>query len=275
MKRRNFIKTTGLGIAALTVVGNKIYANNEFNKTKLNIVVLLSGGVNFNDIISKKNKQLLCFENNFSGKIICHTHLKYSGKNLEHAQALLNALQSFKGNSHKQIFISSENSETTEHVLNSNIPFDILHVKTLNIDKPNNADAAVFEKAFENFTPANDTTVILNLEDTDVAHYNSEKYKEVLSFYSEQITKIAEFIFNDYTSQKYEPTLTVFSVLGRNCFSNEIGSTNMAFSSDHYDESARDLFCLSYQKSNHKMILFDDTAIDSSEFFKSIPVVSV
>lgn len=269
MKRRNFIKTTGLGLAAITSNCSHIFATNGFTKIKLNVVLLLSGGVNLNDIIKNDNNKSICFDSNFLGKIICHNQIKYSGNILEHPNALLHALQSFRSNTHHQIFIGNQYTESTNCILNSNIPLEIQTVTPLNIDKPYNADAAVFEKAFQKLNPLHDTTVILNLEDTDVAHYSYEKYLEVLSYYSLQLNKISAIIFNESNNQNYHCTLTVASVLGRNGFANDIGSDNFSYCSDHYHENARNLFLLSYQKSSHKTFIFDETPLDSSEFFKA------
>ncbi|HRG58898.1 MAG TPA: hypothetical protein PK323_08040 [Bacteroidia bacterium] len=270
MKRRNFIKTTGLGLAVITSNCSNIFATNGFTKIKLNIVVLLSGGVNFNDIVKNdNNNNSICFDSNFQGKIICHNKVKYTGNIMEHADALLAALQPFKSNPHQQIFIGNQYAESTNCILNSNIPLEIHAVSPLTIDKPYNADAAVFEKAFQNLNPLNDTTIILNLEDTDVAHYSYEKYLEVLSYYSLQLNKISAIIFNESNNQNYQCTLTVASVLGRNGFANDIESENFSYCTDHYHENARNLFLLSYQKSSQKTLIFDETPLDSSEFFKA------
>ncbi len=65
MKRRNFIRNTGLGIAGLAL-SNNIYGEKLSTKKSLNIFILMSGGVCFNDIIEVKNSPTLKLFNDYT-----------------------------------------------------------------------------------------------------------------------------------------------------------------------------------------------------------------
>ena len=77
MKRRNFIKNTGLTIAGLAFT-NSIYSKNNSENKSLNIIILMSGGVGFEDVIDIKNNRILQFFNETQN---INLHCKTNGNN--------------------------------------------------------------------------------------------------------------------------------------------------------------------------------------------------
>jgi hypothetical protein len=269
MERRNFIKNTGLGIAGLAL-SNSIYSKNTSTKKSLEIFILLSGGVCFNDVLDPINNKILSVinqDNNF--EILCKTKINYSGDVLEHSDAMFNALNGLNEIASKNIFISNQNSLVTNKIANSNLPLTVVTTNAKNNLSSYRNDLAVFEKAYQYFDSNENIRLILNLEDTDIAHCNGQKYFDVLEHYSFQITKLCNQLFSNEFSNKCQTSITVASVIGRNNFNNDIYSEKYHAGTDHYHESARALFSFQINKSALSNIRFDHTKYDSKDMIVS------
>ena len=121
MKRRNFIKNTGLTIAGMAI-NNHIYSKNSSAKKSLNIIILISGGVQYHDIIDIDKVDFnVLFQNHIPMLVNCNTQLKYTGEILEHAPAVLSVLQGIKGNNERKLFFGNINSETINYHDTQNI----------------------------------------------------------------------------------------------------------------------------------------------------------
>jgi hypothetical protein len=263
MKRRNFLKNTGLGLAGLTL-SKDIFANSIGQKTQLNIVILLSGGVNYNDIITLNSQNYSCFfQADFQGTFSCKTNIRYYGEMLEHAPALIQSLDAIDEISQKKILITNKSTETTESLIKSKLPLDLVLTNAANVMAPYATDLGIFEKANEYLNTKIPLTLILNLEDTDVAHYNAEKYYQVLSFYDTQIKNLCAQLFQDKREINNHTSITVASVLGRNNFGNEINYQINNWCSDHFHDSARQLFAITMKNSEQKIREFDHREYDS------------
>lgn len=264
MERRKFIRNAGLGLAGIAV-GSDIFAKTNAKKIQLNIIVLLSGGVRYEDVIAPEgNGFSIFFQNDYAGALTCKTNINYSGKSLEHAPALLDALEGVLSNSSNCVLISSENSDSTSLLKTIDLPVDVI---ALNADKneaaPYRSDKCIFEKSFEFLNPNTDTTIILNLEDSDVAHFSMEQYHEVLSFYGKMTDLLSKKIFDKNNLLRYNPTLTLASVLGRNS-EEKTKSHNLKLSySHHYHESARKLFSFGLVNANSNAVIFDHLECNS------------
>ncbi len=62
MKRRNFIKNTGLSLAGIAL-SNSLFSKNTLENKNLNIIILMSGGVLYSDIIEAKKIATFSFFN--------------------------------------------------------------------------------------------------------------------------------------------------------------------------------------------------------------------
>jgi hypothetical protein len=269
MKRRNFIKNAGLGIAGLTL-SNGIYGKNLSTKKSLNIFILMSGGLCLNDIIEVKNNPTLKLFNEYTNIAIqCKTNVNYTGQCMEHANAMLAVLGALKDDSVKNIFISNVHSEVTLAVKNSFLPLSVIDTNSQGILDPYRNDAAVFEKAYQYFDQPHNFNLILNLEDTDIAHYSKEDYEQVLKYYSFQINKLCKFLYAADFRGKCNTSISVASVLGRNNFENEIYNELNQGGTDHYDSAARALFSLSMSYAAASQISFDHSNFDSKDLLSS------
>jgi hypothetical protein len=102
MKRRNFIRNTGLGIAGLAL-SNSIYGKDLSTRKSLNVFILMSGGVCFNDIIDVKNNSTLKLFNECANVALnCRTNVNYTGQSMEHTAAMITVLQTLKDDSVKK-----------------------------------------------------------------------------------------------------------------------------------------------------------------------------
>jgi hypothetical protein len=260
MKRRNFIKNTGLTLAGIALT-NAIYSKNKSASKSLHLVILMSGGVRFNDIIKTENNgSSLLFQEKGNIQIKCKTKVKYAGTELEHVPSLWAILSQFKNQKGRKILISRPNTEINKLLLDSNLGIEILPSETPSINSYSN-DTAIFELANQCLNGNDDSTIILNLEDTDVAHYNAKSYFEVLNFYKQKIEGLCNKVFTKQFLENFNIKLTVASTIGRNNFNNEIteGGT------DHYHQSARDLFCYEVNYAQHYSFEFDHQNYDSRE----------
>jgi len=275
MERRNFIKNTGLTIAGLAL-SKGIYSKNISNLKSLNIIVLLSGGVRYIDIIDETNHQhAILFQEKASMKVVCKSRVNYSGNTLEHDPCVIDFLFGLPNDSSKKILISNKNSTVTKAVADANLPLEIITTSSLNIDHPYRNDAAIFESATTFLNPCENLTLILNLEDTDIAHCNSEKYFDVLNYYNQQINHLCNKLYAKQSVEKYDAKLIVAAVLGRNNFDNELTSEHNKNGCDHYDESARKLFCFETSYAEVFEINFDNQIYNSKELLKLNKNISI
>ncbi len=273
MKRRNFIRNTGLGIAGLAL-SNNIYGEKLSTKKSLNIFILMSGGVCFNDIIEVKNSPTLKLFNDYTNIALqCKTNVNYTGQRLEHADAMLAVLGSLKDDSVKNIFISNIHSDVTLAVKNSLLPLSVIDTNSQGIVDPYRNDAAVFEKAYQYFEMNDNLNLILNLEDTDIAHYSKEDYEQVLQYYSIQINKLGKLFYSSDFKNKCNTSITLASVMGRNNFENEIYDEQNQGGADHYDSSARALFSISMSYSAISQVTFDHLNLDSKDLLSSVHLI--
>jgi len=270
MKRRNFIRNTGLGIAGLAL-SNSIYGKDLSTRKSLNVFILMSGGVCFNDIIGfENNPSLKLFDDYANMTLNCRTNVNYTGQSMEHTAAMIAVLQALKDDSVKNIFISNKHSEVTHAVKNSLLPISVIHTNSKGILEPYRNDAAIFEKAYAYFEWPNNLNLILNLEDTDIAHCNSESYFEVLAHYHLEIKKLCNFLNTSDLWGNFNTTINVASTIGRNGFKNELHNELNQGGTDHYDPSARALFSLSMSCSATSQISFDYSSYDSKDLFSSL-----
>jgi hypothetical protein len=268
MKRRNFIKNTGLTLAGLAFT-NSIYSKNNSENKSLNIIILMSGGVGFEDVIDIKNNRILQFFSETQNiNLHCKTNVTYNGQDMEHAASLIQTLQTLKDNGAKNIIISNSDSEGTKTLIHSNLPVSVITTIAQNMIAPYRNDAAIFEEAYKYLNLNENITLILNLEDTDVAHYSIENYFKVLDYYSAQINKFHEFLSSPTYPNKYTTSITVASVLGRNNFISEVCSDGYKGATDHYDESARKIFCLEAKFASTTTIKFEHQKYDSKDLLK-------
>jgi len=268
MKRRNFIKNTGLTLAGLAFT-NSIYSKNNSEKKSLNMIILMSGGVGFEDVIDIKNNKILQFFNETQNiNLLCKTNVTYNGKDMEHAASLIPILQTLKENGAKNIFISNCNSDVTKTLIHSKLPVTVVTTTAQNMNAPFRNDAAIFEEAYNYMNLNENVTLILNLEDTDVAHYNKENYFKVLEYYSAQINKFYKSLSSPAYQNNYNTSITVASVLGRNNFNNDGCSDDFEGATDHYDESARKIFCLAATFASTTTIKFEHQKYDSKDLLK-------
>lgn len=268
MKRRNFIKNTGLTIAGLAFT-NSIYSKNNSENKSLNIIILMSGGIAFEDVVDIKNNRILQFFNETKNiNLHCKTNVRYNGKDMEHAASLIQTLQTLKDNGDKNIIISNRNSDVTKTLIHSNLPVSVITTIAQNMHAPFRNDAAIFEEAYKYLNLNENITLILNLEDTDVAHYSKENYFKVLDYYSAQINKFHELLSSPANQNKYNTSITVASVLGRNDFNSEVCSEGYQGATDHYDESARKIFCLAATFASTTTIKFEHQKYDSKDLLK-------
>lgn len=269
MKRRNFIKNTGLTLAGLAFT-NSIYSKNNSEKKSLNIIILMSGGVGFEDVIDIKNNRILQFFNETQNiNLLCKTNVTYNGKDMEHAASLIPILQTLKDSGTKNIFISNCNSDVNKTLIHSNLPISVVTTIAQNMNAPFRNDAAIFEEAYKYLNLNENVTLILNLEDTDVAHYSKENYFEVLEYYSAQINKFYKFLFSPNYPNNCNTSLTVASVLGRNNFNSDVCSECSEGATDHYDESARKTFCLAATFASTTSLKFEHQKYDSKDLLKN------
>ncbi len=262
MKRRNFIKNTGLSFAGIAL-SNSIFSKNTLENKNLNIIILMSGGVLYSDIIeAKKNSNILFFQQNLNISVNCKTNVKYNGDIMEHENALLAALAGINAIEGKKILITNLNANTTKAVIEAKLPIQIITTAALDTEQPYRNDAAVIEMAMQNLNHSENVTLILNLEDTDIAHCNADEYAKVLDYYNLQINNICQKIYTNEFRKNTAANLSVASVLGRNNYNNELSSHTSA--TDHYDESARSLFFYNTNYANEFHCNFDTTIYDSS-----------
>lgn len=272
MKRRSFIRNTGLTIAGLAV-SKSIFSNNNPALKSLNIIILMSGGVQYHDIIDDhKSGFSLLFQEPISMNLNCCTQVKYSDGILDHTPAVLNVLQGIKNNPDRKIFFGNINSETTRAVKNSDLNVEIMGTSAAPTQNNYRNDAAVFEKAFAylNANKNENKTLILNLEDTDIAHCNREKYLDILNFYNQQINDLCKVIYHQSFSSSYDSKLMLVNVLGRNNFENEIFNDDNKGGSDHYHESARDLFSFTTSGSQNHVINFNHETVESKNLLEQL-----
>jgi hypothetical protein len=269
MKRRNFIKNTGLSLAGLAL-SNSILSKSLPAKKSLNVIILMSGGVNFYDIIDENNNRISVFFNeNADIELCCKTKLYYSGKNLEHSDAVLNALHPLKGNPSEYIFISDLNSNSTKTVVESKLPITLVTTKAHSNLEPYRNDAAIFEKAMHYIEAKSNTTIILNIEDTDIAHFEKQKYYDVLQYYNHQIENVCKTVFSSNYRNECNTKISLISVIGRNNFSNEIYNKTNQAGTDHYDETARKLFSIDIAYAENYQLKFDHVPYDSKNLLRS------
>lgn len=261
MKRRNFIKNAGLSVAGLAL-SNSIFGKSSDAVNSRHIIILLSGGVQYFDILQEDaNSFSVLFQEEISMKINCFTQLNYSGKEMEHSAATLQALHSIPSPNGKMVYIGNKNSASTKAVKNAALALEVIETSALDQEFPFSNDAAVFEMASHHALSNDYTTIILNLEDTDIAHYNAEKYKEILNFYSQQINQLCRLIYDPSYQKKSATILSVASVLGRNMNPNEL-LTQHKGGTDHYDESARKLFAFTTGYSESHQVNFEHSTKD-------------
>ena len=269
MKRRNFIKNAGLSLAGLAI-SNSIYSKNLPAKKSLNIIILMSGGIDFNDIIDDNNNRISVLFNEHSNlELICKTRLNCSCKNLEHANAVINALHELKGNSSENIFISNTYSDVTKTIMESKLPLTVVTTNAQPSIKPYRNDAAIFKKASQYLNSPNNCTLILNLEDTDIAHFNKQKYYDVLQHYNHQIDLLCKKVYSPDFRNECHTSVSVTSVIGRNNFSNDVYNEIDLSSTDHYDESARKLFSFDIAYAAEHQLKFDHTIYDSKHLLNT------
>jgi hypothetical protein len=264
MKRRNFIKNTGLTIAGLAF-SKAIYSKNNSAKKSLHLFILMSGGIQYNDIIkANKNEFSILFQENSSWQVSCKTNVKYTGNEMEHTPAMWAILSQFNNQNNRNIFIGNASAETTKFLSDAHWKGEIISPSTSSIYYPYCNDAAIFDLANQNLNSNDNSTIILNLEDSDIAHYSPEAYYEVLKLYNQKIEALCNKVFTKQFNQKYDVKLTVASALGRNNSKNEIAEMG---GTDHYHVSARDLFCFEAKYEEQTSINFDHQNYDSSEMW--------
>lgn len=267
MKRRNFIKNAGLGLAGLAL-SNNIYSGNLPVKKSLNIYVLMSGGIDFNDIIDEKNNRIhILFDETAQLELHCKTNLTCNSRYLEHPDAVINALHFLNGNPSDNIFISNPNSDVTKTLIDSNLPLTVISTAANNYIHPYRNDAAIFEKAFQLLQNSNHMNMILNLEDTDIAHIDKQKYFDVLKYYNQAIDQLCKKVFSADFKNTCNIAINVTSVIGRNNFSNEIHNDINQTGTDHYDESARKLFSFDIKYASGYLLNFDHSKYDGKNLF--------
>lgn len=265
MKRRNFIKSTGLSLAGLAI-STGMHSKNLPAAQSLRIIILLSGGLRYNDIIdAESNQSLLFFQEPFSMHVVCKTNVMCSGKALEHSEALFCVLNEMHFDKTKTILISDTHSETTKALINAQLPLEVITTSALKSVHPYRNDAAVFEKAANYVLQNEPLTLILNLDDTDVAHYNTEKYTEVTRYYNTQINALCQQIYNQKFQQKCNAKLMVASVLGRNNDENLISPEG----THHYNESAKKLFCFESSYADKYRLVYNHNAFESAQMLSS------
>jgi hypothetical protein len=269
MKRRNFIKNTGLSIAGLTLA-NGIFGKNIKTPSSLNIIILVSGGVRYNDVI---NYNKLLNENLFSIKnslnVACYTQLKYTGREIEHANCLLHAISNIHNVNGRNLLLTSKKSASETLIKKAQLPIEVIAIDAAHTVNPYKYDEAIFDEALKYLSPNENINLILNLEDTDIAHYNAYQYHKVLDFYFSKINNLCETIFENEFLKTFNTSLTLASVMGRNNFSNEIITANLA-GNDHYDESARDLFCIKINAAAHPSINYYADIMSSNDLFQLV-----
>jgi uncharacterized protein (UPF0333 family) len=268
MQRRNFIKNTSFSLAGL-VLCNGVFSKNNSNKKSLTVVVLMSGGVRYSDIINSEKKQLV-FSNqqNNAMNVICKTKVNYTGKILEHTNCLLNTLAGLSSNTTKNIFISNSSSEITKAVALSQIPLNIISTESKNISEPYRNDLAVFENAAQFLKPNENLTLVLNLEDTDIAHSNMASYRQVLNFYTQQINIICAQLFAPHSNENICSKLIIASTLGRNEMNQHDDHPNS--NCHHYEPSARKLFCIETSPAKQFNLSFDHQPYESNKVLSNM-----
>lgn len=268
MKRRIFIRNTGLSIAGLAF-SNRIYSKNITDKKSLEIVILLCGGIRHNDLIDIENNRIDgLFNDESTLEVNCKKNVRFEGKNLDHSEALLEAIDVFKESKKSGIFISSSNSDITKSVINSAFPFSIIETQAQNNLNAYRNDAAIFDKALQYINPDHNLTLVLNLEDTDIAHCNTQKYFEVINFYKAQINKLCQLVYSPEVRSKCNTSITVASVLGRNNFENEIYDEFNYGAIDHYDQSARALLSIQINYAPNFTVSFDNKNYQSNNMLE-------
>jgi hypothetical protein len=263
MQRRQFIRNTGLSAAALSI-GNALWASNHQSKIKLKVVVLMSGGVAYHDIFpTGEAESAILFREAIPAEIICKTNMQYNGHELEHQTALLYALQALQSNDGKIIFIGNASSPITQKLMQSNHHIEVIATTSSSEIMPYRNDAAVFQKAQELMKPLSNLTLILNLDDTDVAHYNSSLYFEVLDFYKKKLNALGHQLFQKDNHDNYEIAMIAGSVLGRND-AEFIRQTDEGVV-HHHEQSSKKLFCFILKPSKQTALHFDHDFCDSKQ----------
>ena len=263
MQRRQFIRNTGLSAAALSI-GNALWASNHQSKIKLKVVVLMSGGVAYHDIFpSEEAASAILFREAIPAEIICKTNMQYNGDELEHETALLYALQALQPSNEKIIFVGNANSAITQKLMQSNHPIEVIATTSATEMMPYCSDAAVFQKAQELIKPSSNLTLILNLDDSDVAHYNSNLYHEVLDFYKQKLNALGHQLLQKDNHENYEIAMIAASVLGRN-EAKYIGQTDEKIL-HHHEQSSKKLFCFILKPAKETALHFDHDYCDSKQ----------
>lgn len=239
MKRRNFIKESGLGVIGLTLSGSLINATNINQVNNKHIILLMSGGIDARDVLFTPNSS---FDTLYNVKrktaVVCNTNIKHSGKSFEHAESALHALSNFPFHHHKSLIITYKESELAAKIKTQNFKTEIEFTSVSNEYMPWSRDAQVFNALLQNLYTSKYNTLILNLEDTDIAHSNIQEYKHVLSFYNKQI----ELLSNAVLTANATNRITILSALGRNAiYSDEFQNQH------HYEEGSENLFCYDLQ----------------------------
>lgn len=273
MKRRNFIKNTGLSIAGLAF-SNSIYSKNSSEKKSLDIIILMSGGVKYDDLINhNSNKIPFLFQDKSPIFLNCKSNIRYSGKTLEHAPALLEAMHGIQRRSGRKIFISNKNTDTTQAILDAKLDLEMVSTNHSGSLFPYRNDAAVFEMAKKYISSSGLSTLVLNLEDTDIAHCNANHYQEVLNFYRQQINDLCQIIYASQFREFCEAKLMVAALIGRNNFENDVMSFENNAGSDHYDESARMVCSFSTSFAETFQLIYDHQQYNSNDFWNNTELV--
>jgi hypothetical protein len=189
--------------------------------------------------------------------------MQYNGHELEHQTALLYALQALQSNDGKIIFIGNVSSPITQKLMQSNKHIEIIATTSSGEMIPYRNDAAVFQKAQELIKPTSNLTLILNLDDTDVAHYNSSLYFEVLDFYKKKLNALGHQLFQKEHDDNYEVAMIAASVLGRN-EAEYIGQTDEKIM-HHHEQSSKKLFCFILKPAKETALHFDHDYCDSKQ----------
>lgn len=262
MQRRKFIQSIGIAAAGAAIMPLVLQNNENTKHYKKHIILcVLGGGIKKNNVLGTSSlmPKLSAYTNQNT-----YTNVSYEGNHIGHYDAtfaiLAGNLDTWQANknifewhknannntkNYQSYFVANQRADYSNILagLSNSYQPQIIKPIALSHHLPYTNDQAVFEKSIEIIQTATPHLLVLNLQDADIAHSNTNDCNEVLKHADNQIEAIWNAVQNN-ENMRNQTTLIIIPEHGRNSYDNEIFDKNGFAGSDHHHQSAREIFAI-------------------------------
>jgi hypothetical protein len=262
MQRRKFIQSIGIAAAGAALMPLALQNNDNNKHYKKHVVLcILGGGIKKNSVLGASSlmPKLSSYANQYT-----YANVGYEGNHIGHYDAtfaiLAGNLDTWQANknifewhknantntkNYQAYFVANQRADYSTILagLNKNYQPQIIKPIALPHHLPYTNDQAVFEKSIEIIQTTTPHLLVLNLQDADIAHSNTNDYNQVLKHADNQIEMLWNTIQNN-ENMRNQTTLIIMPEHGRNNYDNEIFDGNGLAGTDHHHQSAREIFTI-------------------------------